>query len=100
LFGQVPHGSSSLSGGQAAPPQDASVTTVRVRVRVPPHSAEQALQSLQSLTTQSTGEQTALPPSRWQPFVGMQRLLPLPKMQQTQPSLHTLGSPAQTLLPQ
>jgi len=46
----------SLRDGHAVPPQEAAVTMLRVLVCVPlPHFAEQALQSLQSETTQSTG---------------------------------------------
>jgi len=58
----------SLSSGHTVPPHEASVMTVRVRVVVPPpHSAEQALHSLQSLTVQSvgaTGEYPQLLPSQ------------------------------------
>jgi hypothetical protein len=46
----------SLRAGQARPPFDAGVTTVRVRCWVPPpHVFEQTDQSLQALTAQSTG---------------------------------------------
>lgn len=57
----VVHGSSlqdrdSSSSGQATPPPEGGVTTVRVRVCVPPpQAAEQSLHSLHSLTIQSTG---------------------------------------------
>ena len=48
---------SSVSAGQGWPPLEDGVTTVRMRVRVPPPQlTEQGLHSLHSMTTQSTGQ--------------------------------------------
>src|SRR5690606_34925446 len=54
--GWVLHVSLSDSSGHAVPPFTGSVTTVRVRVRIPPpQAAEHTSQSPKSDTSQSTG---------------------------------------------
>ncbi len=64
--GMIMQGRVSSSAGQAAPPFDAGVTTVRVRFWVPgPQAALQVLQSVKALTLQSTGAAQALLKQFW-----------------------------------